>query len=285
MPANHFKVEGKRVDSLSEFQRCFVNNEIKNIQYFPDNFKSENRHPLMMKNKNFTEISFKDTDFKNVRFINCSFKKCLFIGASLIDCEFVDCKFTNTNTSKVKIKNCLIDPVIFDGNFDLKNDSNIAIDLYHALYKNSSEFHQPEYAIESLYRMKTAERKNLDSKLRRNVISKKTYIREKIQHIIYDFVSGYGLRVSKVFRLLMIIIIFFSVTNYALRSFIFKEWILFSPIDSFYFTCVTITTLGYGDISPDTPIGKIFVALQVLIGFIVISLFLSAVASRALRSG
>ena len=284
MSANHFKIEGKRVDSLSEFLRCAVNNKFKNIQYFPGEFKSDKRHPLMMKGMTFTEISFKDTDFVNVRFIDCEFDKCLFIGATITECELVNCKFINTNTSKLKIKNCLIDPVVFDDNFDLISDSNIAIDLYHSLYKNSSESHQPEYAIESLYRMKVAERMHLDSKLERNTIDKSAYRKEKMKHIVSDFVSGYGLRVGKVFRFLIIVITFFTVLNYALRSYIFEKWELFSLVDSFYFTCVTITTLGYGDIIPNTPAGKIFVVFQALSGFVVISLFLSAVANRALRS-
>lgn len=284
MPANHFKIDGKRVDSLSEFTRCECNNLFKNIQYFPNEFKSDSRHPIMMNGKTFIEVSFKDTDFVNVRFINCVFEKCLFIGATITDCEFTNCKFTNTNTSKLKIKNCLIDPVIFDSNFDLKVDSNIAIDLYHSLYKNSSESHQPEYAIESLYRMKVAERKQLDSKRARNTIDKKLYVKEKMKHIVSDFVSGYGLRVSKVLRFLLIVIVFFTIINYALSSFFFKDGQLFTLIDSFYFTCVTITTLGYGDITPSTQIGKFFVVFQALVGFVVISLFLSAVANRALRS-
>jgi hypothetical protein len=284
MPANHFKIEGKRIDSLSEFTRCEDGNEFKNIQYFPNDFKSENRHPLMMKGKKFIEVSFKDTDFVNIRFIDCRFEKCLFIGATVTDCEFTNCKFTDTNTSKLKIKNCLIDPAIFDENFDLELDSNIAIDLYHSLYKNSSESHQPEYAIESLYRMKVAERKQLDSKLKRGLIDESTYRKEKLKHVVSDFVSGYGLRVVKVLRLLVIVIASFTVLNYALRSFIFEKWDSFTIVDSFYFTCVTITTLGYGDISPETQLGKIFIVIQALSGFLVISLFLSAVANRALRS-
>jgi hypothetical protein len=284
MAANHFKVDGKRVDSLSEFTRCEDGSEFNKIQFFPNEFKSDNRHPLMMKGKKFIAVSFKDTDFVNVRFINCTFDKCLFIGATVTDCEFTNCKFTDTNTSKMKIKNCLIDPVIFDDNFDLEVDSNIAIDLYHSLYKNSSESHQPEYAIESLYRMKVAERKQLDSKRKRSLIDERTYRKEKLKHIISDFVSGYGLRVGKVLRFLVIVIASFTILNYALRSFIFEKWECFTLIDAFYFTCVTITTLGYGDISPETQIGKLFIVIQALTGFVVISLFLSAVANRALRS-
>ena len=47
-----------------------------------------------------------------------------------------------------------------------------------------------------------------------------------------------------------------------------------SPIEALYFTVVTITTVGYGDIYPVTSVGRIFVIILVLAG---ISTFLGAV--------
>jgi len=39
-----------------------------------------------------------------------------------------------------------------------------------------------------------------------------------------------------------------------------------SPVDSFYFIIVTLATVGYGDIHPLTPFGKLFVIAIILIG-------------------
>ena len=38
-----------------------------------------------------------------------------------------------------------------------------------------------------------------------------------------------------------------------------------TAVDSFYFTTVLLTTVGYGDITPTTPAGKLFATLYVLI--------------------
>jgi len=284
MAANDFKITGERIDSLSEFLRREVDGVWKNLLYYPESFKSENRHPLVFTGKEFIDVSFKDTDIEHVRFVRCKFQHCLFIGASLTKCEFTDCSFSETNTSKVRIRECLFDPLSFENNFDLKNDTNIAIDLYHSLYRNASEEHQPVHAVESLYRMKRAEHAHLESQKNRNLIDKKSFFLKKSGHMLSDFVSGYGLRTMRVLRLLLIVITFFSFLNYILSGLIFDQYAEFTIIDSIYFTCITITTLGFGDITPVTSFGKLFVTFQALSGFVVISIFLAAVTNRALRS-
>jgi hypothetical protein len=285
MSANRFSIEGDRIDSLSEFLRAEVDDCFGGILYYPREFTGSEDKPLVFRGKRFHEVSFKDTIIKNIRFIECEFKNCLIMGASAVDCEFIDCIFLGTNTSKMKFTNCLIDPLSFEQNFDLKNDANLAIDLYHSLYRNSAETHQPKYSLSSLYRMNKAESKNLDSKFTRGRIEKKQYYIEKSKHIIHDFASGYGLKLSNVARLLVIVIGIFSVLNYLFSSCIFTEGVGVSTfLDSIYFTCVTITTLGYGDMTPDTQFGRIFITFQTLAGFGVISLFLAGVASRTLRS-
>ena len=40
----------------------------------------------------------------------------------------------------------------------------------------------------------------------------------------------------------------------------------FSWVDSLYFSVITLTTVGYGDLHPETTIGKLFTAAYVLVG-------------------
>jgi len=51
-----------------------------------------------------------------------------------------------------------------------------------------------------------------------------------------------------------------------------------SFIQSLYFSIVTITTLGYGDITPKTDSAMLFTALEALAGILIIGLFLNAIA-------
>ena len=53
-----------------------------------------------------------------------------------------------------------------------------------------------------------------------------------------------------------------------------------SWLDSFYFTIVTLTTVGYGDISPTTAAGKLFTMAYLLIGIGLLVTFAARLSSH-----
>ncbi len=52
-------------------------------------------------------------------------------------------------------------------------------------------------------------------------------------------------------------------------------------LDSFYFSVTTLTTVGYGDFSPQTDFGKIFTMIYIFLGVGVILGFINVVARHA----
>jgi len=54
-----------------------------------------------------------------------------------------------------------------------------------------------------------------------------------------------------------------------------------SRLDALYFTVITLTTVGYGDLSPTQPGSKIFTIVFIFIGLGVISTFIVLLAERA----
>jgi hypothetical protein len=54
-----------------------------------------------------------------------------------------------------------------------------------------------------------------------------------------------------------------------------------SWLDSFYFTMVTVTTVGYGDFHPTTPLSKIFTIVLLVVGVSSILGFLNYLVKRA----
>lgn len=57
-----------------------------------------------------------------------------------------------------------------------------------------------------------------------------------------------------------------------------------SFVQSIYFSVITITTLGYGDITPVTETARLLTAIEALSGIVLLGLFLNAVAHRQLES-
>lgn len=63
-------------------------------------------------------------------------------------------------------------------------------------------------------------------------------------------------------------------------SFVYHYLEGWSWIDSIYFCIITLTTIGYGDFSPQTDGGKLFTIFYILIGLGIILSFINTVYSH-----
>lgn len=52
-----------------------------------------------------------------------------------------------------------------------------------------------------------------------------------------------------------------------------------SLIDSLWWTIVTLTTVGYGDITPTTTIGRLIAVIDMIIGIAILGVFSATLAS------
>jgi hypothetical protein len=56
------------------------------------------------------------------------------------------------------------------------------------------------------------------------------------------------------------------------------------PVDALYFSVTTLTTVGYGDFSPQTNAGKLFTVVFVLVGVGILLAFLARVAGQVVNT-
>jgi voltage-gated potassium channel len=59
-----------------------------------------------------------------------------------------------------------------------------------------------------------------------------------------------------------------------------EEW---SVLDAFYFSAITLTTVGYGDLTPSTAAGKLFTVFYIFAGIGIILAFVNAVAKTSVE--
>lgn len=53
-----------------------------------------------------------------------------------------------------------------------------------------------------------------------------------------------------------------------------------SLIDAFYFSVITLTTVGYGDLAPTLPLSRLFTALYIILGLSTFAGFLQLTAQK-----
>ncbi len=56
-------------------------------------------------------------------------------------------------------------------------------------------------------------------------------------------------------------------------------------LDSLYFSVITLTTVGYGDFSPQTDAGKVFTMIYILVGLGILAGFITLLSQRQQERG
>jgi voltage-gated potassium channel len=56
------------------------------------------------------------------------------------------------------------------------------------------------------------------------------------------------------------------------------------PVDALYFSVTTLATVGYGDFSPETTVGKLFTIVYVLVGVGLLLAFLGRLAGQVVAT-
>ena len=69
-------------------------------------------------------------------------------------------------------------------------------------------------------------------------------------------------------------ICFFAILYYFSPSATFAKEL--GPLESIYFSVITITTLGYGEITPNDSFGMVATSLEAIIGILIIGLFINS---------
>lgn len=238
-------------------------------------------------NATFRCVSFAKKTIRECTFTECIFEDCLFIGTVFDSCEFHSCTFPNTNPYKLKIRETYLDPRSWEKSFSKSQYANIGVHLFQQLMENAARARQPEHAIgaEFLFREWKIAQSRYDYK--KGKITKFQYGNVVLVWFVYGKLFGFGIKAKN--SMITALVSLFSIMSY---NTYFWDRLGIKKNDSHvegsidtiaYFTTVTLSTLGYGDLVPTTQWGRWSVVIEVTLGLLLSAMLINAIVKRVIR--
>ncbi len=273
----------------SFYQDLEAHDSLQDAIYKPNELhQNGNQKKTKISDKEFRRFNFSKTKIRGISFHNCKFRQCLFITSEISDCEFHNCEFILTNTHKISISGTYIDPKCFKKCLKHNQHQNIGIHLYQMLLRNSRNAEQVVFSREAHFQFLRWERHQISYEIKKLTKEKKLISLLKCclkysGRWVWDRVFGSGIRIRNLIATSFVILLFFTSINFILREkfgLMHHGEIIATIIDALYFTVVSLTTLGYGDITPTTDFGKLIASFQSALGFLLFAILASMLFRR-----
>ncbi len=260
-------------------------NDLRNVLYRPDQLSPKS--PYRLNKKTFDNVSFSKTVVEKVVFRECSFLDCLFIGTTFKKCEFHNCTFVGCNPHKILFEDSYIDPNCFKKLLDPIHHTNIGLHLFNQLEQNARKQEQYTFINSAAYLYKRWTRYHLNWEYRQGHIKKLKWIFKWTPSYLYDLVAGYGWKIQNFIISSIVFIFLVSFGNHLFWNHLGMAGVASKGgpnwIVSIYYTIVTLTTLGYGDITPTTHTGMVLASFEAIIGLLWLGMLVSIIFRRIFR--
>ena len=283
----------KVLDQEAFYKKLDKRGHLKKISYMPDTLRPRvkgRKEPII--NKRFEFVSFSWTEISDISFRNCIFEHCQFINSNIVNCEFQNCRFISTNTLKIAFSRTRINPRSFAKCLDKRKHQNIGVHLFQRLLDNSRAMHQSEYAREAHF-LFLQWRRRQDAFLIAKYLTKIQSCRDLSRwlrtcgryanRLFWEQFFGWCIKITLLARSAILFFLFAWCANFCFREsfgLLRKGEMISTWWESLYFTAVSLTTLGYGDIVPTTTAGQVWASGQTISGFFLLALLTSTLYRR-----
>lgn len=249
---------------------------------------------LGLKNSVFSTCSITQTEIEKCYFRYAQFINVDFTGSKFIDCDLENAKFNSCNLRYVTFRNCKLNLKEILG--CLPSESNLRIALLKELRMNQLSLGDNKSADELLIRIHDTEKELLLERVKCNTsyhrgkedfISRTVALFDFLMLQLNDFIWGYGLKLSRLFRSALIIIFMFAVLiyfftgeEYMAETVNGNKLVKLNFWQSLYASYTNFTTIGYGHYIPTQITSIILFAVENFLGLVFIGFLVSGVYRR-----
>ncbi|WP_280565046.1 pentapeptide repeat-containing protein [Chromohalobacter sp. 48-RD10] len=218
------------------------------------------------KDAKFIECLFSHANIVERNFSGCKFENCIFNGAEIFRCEFHQCSFKNCVLYKTRISDTYLDPKSFYFSASwYRHWANVNAWWFQSLHRNSMDIHQKDFAMHADRRFRFYRRYE-------ELLGKKKRPLKFLLGLGYDLVLGYGYGITNCLVVTIGLILLFAYlmagyTNLPVGA---------GGIEHIYYSIVSFTTVGYGEVIPEQ---KHPVALVMTSVFLFLSVVWTAIVS------
>ncbi|KYK37051.1 MAG: hypothetical protein AYK19_07575 [Theionarchaea archaeon DG-70-1] len=252
----------------SKFKNCFfIEAKFKFASFYKSEFqdvffnKSVIEQNLKFISGQVDKLNLQNTQFLFKGYMTANLAQTKFHGADMENLAFVDCDWPKKIYEEIHMK---------DEQLSFKDLETV----YRNLKQNMQRHGDYSKAGEFFYREMEMKRKGAEKK------------RDRLWFLLYYLLAGYGERPQRTLFMSVLAVLAFALLYLVLGC---LQYAAINPcflqkiIDAFYFSFVTFTTLGLGDIRPATTMGKALICCEAVIGAFLIALFVVVFVRKMAR--
>lgn len=226
----------------------------------------------------FSNCSLKHSDFSRTNFTASTFKNSDFLYSDFNSSVLYLCDFSSTNLTFTNFDNCNLEEADFRSSW-LTSISLIRTDLGFIKFDNKTDF----------YNIDVQNVDGASNPIFLSFIRRKQYLKHfkntnkanKIIYYIWLAISDCGQSFFRwTFVSFCICILFGFIYSSIPEYFIITNNRIPTDFTFYYYSVVTFTTLGFGDIVPKDILSEIIVTIEVIIGYIMLGGLISIFATK-----
>jgi hypothetical protein len=254
------------------------------------NFKNASLYKANLSNSTFIQVDFSNADLRNVDFTNSDLRGTNFSSSQLCEAIFYgsDLKEANLSNSDLMAAK-IIRANLSHANLSSANLRGVKYGSYKMMRGKYYGIHGLDSCFGNALFVRDAQDQDYLDTLEMEINATDSGIAKSMKKFAFFIWSlfDYGRSLLKVCLFALIIAAFFSAI-YTLDLILGWEIIDYSSsarswFTPFYYSIVTYSTLGFGDITPNHWIGELIVVIEVILGYVTLGLLLSILANKVAR--